>query len=206
MRYRKLIALLLAVLMMFALAACGGSDQSAGEEVGEPQKEAETDDTNEAPSDTLVVFFSATGNTKAVAEKIADITEADLYEIVPAVPYTDEDIDYGDEARSSIEQKDPEARPEIGGEDIDLSNYSTIFIGYPIWYGDAPRIMYTFVESHDFNNKTVIPFCTSDSSGIGNSGTNLSQKSGSGDWQAGERFAAGASEDDIHSWIDSLGL
>lgn len=122
------------------------------------------------------------------------------------VSYTDEDIDYGDSARSAVEQNDPDARPEIGGTDIGLADYSTIFIGYPIWYGDAPKIMYTFAESHDFNGKTVIPFCTSDNSDIGNSGTNLGEKAGTGDWRIGKRFAAGASEDDIRTWIDSLGL
>ena len=207
MKYKNLIALLMAAVMILTFVACGGSDQTADEQGSEQQKEETTEETNTTSSDTLVIYFSATGNTKGVAEKIADITGADIYEIVPAVPYTAEDLDYGDETtRATAEQHDPDARPEIGGEDIDLSGYSTIFIGYPIWWGQEPRIMDTFAENHDFAGKTVIPFCTSGSSDIGSTGSSMAEKAGSGDWQTGKRFAGGASEDEIRSWIDSLGL
>ena len=205
-RYFRIITLVMSFLMMLALAACGTSDQPVDEQGGEQQQEETSEETDTASSDTLVIYFSATGNTKGVAEKIAEITGADIHEIVPAVPYSDEDIDYGDSARASVEQNDPDARPEIGGEDIDLTNYSTIYIGYPIWYGEAPRILDTFAESHDFSGKTVIPFCTSDSSDIGGSGTDLGEMAGSGDWQTGKRFAGGASGEEIKDWIDELGL
>ena len=201
-------ALLLALMLalMIGLTACGGAGEQADTE-SEPQQEEEITANEETGADTLVIYFSATGNTKGVAEKIADVTEADIYEIVPAVPYTDEDLDYGDETtRATAEQNDPDARPEIGGEDVDLSSCSTIFIGYPIWWGQAPRIMDTFAENHDFSGKTVIPFCTSGSSDIGQTGTGLGEKAGSGDWQAGKRFAGGATEDEIRSWIESLEL
>ena len=122
----------------------------------------------------LVVYFSVTGNTKTIAEKIATLTDADLYEIKPAVEYTDADIDYGNSnSRTSKEQSDSSVRPEIQSETISLERYDTIYIGYPIWWGEEPRIMDTFVESYDFGDITMIPFCTSASSGIGNSGWGL---------------------------------
>jgi flavodoxin len=155
--------------------------------------------------DVLVVYFSVTGNTKGVAEKIASVTGADTYEIKAAQEYTDEDINYNNsDSRTSKEQNDSSARPEIGSEAISLDGYSTIYIGYPIWWGEEPRIMDTFVESYSFDGITMIPFCTSGSSGIGRSGQNLADNAGSGDWIEGKRFGGGASEDEIRSWIEGL--
>ena len=154
---------------------------------------------------TLVVYFSVTGNTKSVAEKIASVTGADIYEIKAALEYTDEDINYNDsDSRTSKEQNDSSARPEIGSKEISLDGYSTIYIGYPIWWGEEPRIMDTFAESYNFDGITVIPFCTSGSSGIGRSGQNLADNAGSGNWIEGKRFGGGASEDEIRSWIEGL--
>ena len=156
-------------------------------------------------NDVLVVYFSNTGNTKAVAQKIAGITGADTYEIKAAVEYTDADLNWNDDnSRTTKEQNDPSVRPEIGSEKISLDGYKTIYIGYPIWWGEEPRIMDTFVESYEFDGITMIPFCTSGSSGIGRSGQNLADNAGSGNWLPGERFSAGASEDDIKSWIEGL--
>lgn len=170
-------------------------------------KEASSEETgsmNEG-SGVLVVYFSATGNTKGVAEKIAGITGADTYEIKAAQEYTDADLNWNDsKSRSTREQNDPSARPEIGSEAVSLDGYTTVYIGYPIWWGEEPRIMDTFVESCDFEGKTMIPFCTSGSSGIGRSGQNLADKAGSGTWLDGKRFGAGASEDAIRSWIEGL--
>ncbi len=158
-----------------------------------------------AGKDTLVVFFSATGTTKAVAEKIATITDADLYEIKAAQEYTDTDLNWHDSSsRTTIEQNDKNARPEIGSEVISLEGYTTVYVGYPIWWGEEPRILDTFVESYDFDGITLIPFCTSSSSGIGRSGQNLADKAGSGTWLEGKRFGAGASESEIQAWIESL--
>ena len=141
----------------------------------------------------LVAYFSATGTTRGVAKQIAELTNADIYEIVPANPYSDADLNWHDSSsRSSIEMNDKTARPEIGNEDIDISSYSKIYIGYPIWWGDAPRIMSTFVEKHNFDGKIVIPFCTSGGSGIGRSGSNLAALAGSGNWQNGERLSSGS--------------
>lgn len=163
------------------------------------------DDTEEDKSGTLVVYFSTTGTTKGVAEIIADIEDADLYEILPAIPYTDDDRNWHDsESRTTKEQNDPSFRPEIASEAIDISGYTKIYVGFPIWWGQEPRIMDTFVENYDFGDATMIPFCTSASSGIGDSGTNLKKLAGSGIWMDGARFGGNASESDIREWIDSL--
>ena len=162
--------------------------------------EPETSGTN-----VLVVVFSATGTTKGVAEKIAAIEGADLYEIIPSDPYTDADLDWNDSnSRTTKEQNDSSSRPEIASDAIDLSAYSRIYIGYPIWWGEEPRIMDTFVESHDFGDATVIPFCTSGGSGIGRSGKNLAENAESGNWLDGTRHSGSISEDELRSWINGL--
>ena len=169
----------------------------------EVQEETETtvSTETEAGSSTLVVYFSATGNTKAVAESIADGLQADIYEIVPAEPYSDADLNYNDDnSRSTKEMNDPSARPEISGTIDNWSQYDKVFIGYPIWWGEAPRIMDTFVESYDFSGKIVIPFCTSASSGIGSSAGNLESLAGSGNWMDGQRFSGSEAATDVQDW------
>ena len=196
---KKILLILLTLCLVFGLAACSGNNTS--------DEAAETDNETAAAEDsgTLVVYFSVTGNTKGVAEKIADITGADVYEIKAAEEYTSEDIDYNEsDSRATREQNDSSARPEIGSDEVSLEGYTTIYIGYPIWWGQEPRIMDTFVESYDFDGITVIPFCTSGSSDIGESGQNLADNAGSGSWIEGKRFAGGASEDVIRTWINGL--
>ena len=166
---------------------------------------SEVTESPEENGGTLVVYFSATGTTKGVAEKIAGITGADTYEIKAAQEYTDADLNWNDSSsRSTKEQNDSSARPEIGSDAVSLDGYTTIYIGYPIWWGEEPRIMDTFVESHSFDGITMIPFCTSSSSGIGRSGQNLADNAGTGTWLDGKRFGSGASEDEIRSWIEGL--
>ncbi|MBQ7065091.1 MAG: flavodoxin [Firmicutes bacterium] len=156
-------------------------------------------------SDVLVVFFSATGTTKGVAEKIAGLTNADLYEITAKEPYSSADLNYNDRnSRSTKEQNDKNARPEIGSEDLSLEGYTTIYLGFPIWWGEEPRILDTFVEKYSFEGITLIPFCTSASSGIGRSGPNMEALAGSGTWLDGKRFGGNVSEADLQSWIDGL--
>lgn len=216
---RKALSVICSMSLALALAACGSPSGDVPEssltsasspektEASESVADVETADTTEpqAGSDVLVVVFSQTGNTMGIAQMIADIEDADMYEIVPAVPYTEEDLNYDDSSsRATVEQNDPSVRPEIGSDPIDISGYSTIYVGYPIWWGQEPRIMDTFVESYDFGDATVIPFCTSGSSGIGESGSNLEQASGSGNWLEGMRFSADASEDEVSDWIESL--
>ena len=166
---------------------------------------SEVTESPEEKGGTLVVYFSATGTTKGVAEKIAGITGADTYEIKATQEYTDADLNWNDSSsRSTKEQNDSSARPEIGSDAVSLDGYTTIYIGYPIWWGEEPRIMDTFVESHSFDGITMIPFCTSSSSGIGRSGQNLADNAETGTWLDGKRFGAGASEDEIRSWIEGL--
>ena len=218
-KHIRIIALLIAVLLAFGQAACGGgnSSESADGSASEPEAGTESEATSENPSgetetagtqtdkDVLVVYFSATGTTKGVAGKIADITGADIYEIKAAQEYTPEDLDWHDsDSRTTHEQNDPDVRPEIGSDPVSLEGYSTIYIGYPIWWGEEPRIMDTFVESYDFEGITMIPFCTSGGSGIGMSGKNLESNAGSGSWLEGERLDGGVSEEELRTWIDGL--
>jgi len=207
---KKILLILLTLCMMIGLAACSGSntsDEAAGtdNEMASTEEQTSEAEGNDSENSTLVVYFSVTGNTRGVAEKIADITGADVYEIKAAKEYTSEDIDYDNsDSRTTHEQNDSSARPEIGSDTISLEGYTTIYIGYPIWWGQEPRIMDTFVESYDFDGITMIPFCTSGSSDIGQSGQNLADNAGSGSWLEGKRFASDASEDEIRTWIDGL--
>lgn len=180
------------------------SEENAAPEQTEEQPEQS--DPNEAPeNNTIVVYFSATGTTKGVAERIANVTGADLFELIPAEPYTDADLDWHDNnSRTSIEMNDPNVRPAIANDTVDLNGYTTVYLGYPIWWGDAPRMMSTFVEAHEFDGKTVIPFCTSGGSPIGRSGENLASQAGSGNWLSGGRLDAGISEREIQDWISNL--
>ena len=153
----------------------------------------------------LVAVFSASGVTRRVGEEIARVSGGDFFEIVPVEKYTKSDLNLTNrKSRSSVEMNDPSCRPEIAVEVKDMDQYDTVIVGFPIWWGEEPRIMDTFVESYDFDGITMIPFCTSGGSGIGRSGQNMADNAGSGNWLDGERFSAGASEEDISSWIDGL--
>ena len=181
------------------------SDSASDDTAVTPPAETEAGDPAQNSSKVLVVVFSATGTTRGVAEKIAAIENADLYEIKAAQAYTSADLDWHDSSsRSTLEQNDKNARPEIGSESISLEGYEKIYIGFPIWWGEEPRILDTFVESYRFDGITMIPFCTSGSSGIGRSGQNLAEYAGSGSWLEGKRFSGSVSEADLQTWIDSL--
>ena len=213
-KWMKISALALVLALMFALTACAGApsgssspSQTEQQTTAADTKQQDTtagEQTTTTGGKTLVVFFSATGTTKGVAEQIAAVTNADTYEILAAQPYTEADLNWNDQnSRTTLEQNDKSVRPAIGSDDVKLDSYSTVFIGYPIWWGEEPRIMDTFVESHDFNGKTVVPFCTSGGSGIGSSGSNLAANAGSGNWLEGERLS---SSSDIAGWISGLQL
>ena len=176
------------------------ADYSVSYPIGEPIK------TDEDKSDTLVVVFSRTGHTKPLAEYAAAYLDADLFEIEAAVPYTDEDIAYYTNCRADREQSDPTARPEIANAAENMEQYDTIILAYPIWHGQAPKIIYTFLESYDFSGKTIIPFCTSASSGIGSSATNLHPLAPDAVWKDGRRFAIGTSQATIEEWLGTFGL
>jgi flavodoxin len=229
---KRIFSIILAALMLAALAACGNAPEAEKDgteaviegrtESAESTSIAETEnptasseEASEAPdttdggaaahSDVLVAYFSATGTTKRVAKMIASITGGDLYEIIPAEPYSDADLNWNDHnSRSTKEQNDKSVRPEIGSEDVSLEGYTTVYLGFPIWWGEEPRIMDTFVEKYAFEGITVIPFCTSASSGIGRSGPNMEALAGSGTWLEGRRFGGNVSETELQSWIEGL--
>ena len=174
----------------------------------EVSNEAQAEDTGSGSS-VLVVYYSATGNTAQVAQYIADSTGGDLFEIQPVEPYTDDDLNWTDDnSRVSQEHADESLRDvELVADTVDnWDQYDTVFIGYPIWWGIAAWPVDGFVEANDFSGKTVIPFCTSSSSGLGESGQLLADMAGTGDWQEGQRFRSGASQEDVQSWIEELGL
>lgn len=155
----------------------------------------------------LVAYFSATGNTEGVANTLQGILDADLYEIVPEDPYEAADLDYGtDECRANQEQNDPEARPAVSGSVGYMEDYNVVFLGYPIWWGQAPKIISTFLESYDFADKIIVPFCTSGSSGIGSSADNLHALAPDAQWLTGQRFAGGATESTVAAWVEELQL
>ena len=219
------IALFLMLSMALVCAGCGGTPaQTTSEPVSteapgqtpavasapaqEPESTPQTE-AAEGPAETaahssiLVVYFSATGTTRGVAERIAALTGSDLAEIVPVQPYTAEDLNYNDRStRATVEQNTPDVRPEIANE-ISLSGYATVYLGYPIWWGQAPRIMSTFVENHDFTGIAVIPFCTSGSSGAGSTGEALGEQAGTGTFRSSTRFSSDVSDTELQTWIDS---
>lgn len=200
---KRFWAVLAAVFLVFAVTACGNEEKSAAPSSTEAKAEAKLD-----PSKTLVVYFSATGNTEKVATRISEVTGGKLSKIVPAQPYTDADLNYRNkESRSTIEQNDPKSRPAITGKIDGWEQYDTVFVGFPIWWYEEPRIMDTFMESYDFAGKTVIPFCTSGGSDIENAEVNLKALSkGQGKWLKGRQMSSSISEKDVSDWLKSLGL
>jgi len=190
---------------MSAVSAANADSANANTSAEDTAAEDTSAEDASVHSDVLVAYFSATGTTKGVAEKIAAVTGGDLYEILAAEPYTDEDLNYNDSSsRSTAEQNDKNARPEIGSEDISLEGYTAIYLGFPIWWGEEPRILDTFVEKYSFEGITVIPFCTSGGSGIGRSGPNMEALAGTGTWLEGARFDGNVSEGELQSWIAGL--
>lgn len=191
-------------------AASEGASET--ETAGVTGSEAEGGDAEadaDAQGGTLVVYYSATGNTEAVANYIAEYTDGDLFELEPVEPYTDADLNWTDDnSRVTREHEDESLRDvELTADTVEnWDSYDTVFIGYPIWWGIAAWPVDTFVEANDFTGKTVIPFCTSSSSGLGESGELLSEMAGTGDWQEGMRFRSSASEEDVQEWIESLGM
>lgn len=219
---KKLTALLLSVVLVLSLAACGSANKPASSttrpETSAPTEQPESSSTAPAESEpetqpetgkTLVVYYSASGNTERVAKDIAEAAGADLFEIVPTEVYTSEDLNWTNpDSRVSREHDDESLRdvPLTTTEVPDWDSYDTVFIGYPIWWGIAAWPVDTFVKNNDFTGKTVIPFATSSSSGMGQSGSLLADMAGTGDWQEGQRFSSGVSGDDVQSWVNGLGL
>lgn len=219
---KKLTALLLSVVLVLSLAACGSANKPASSttqpETSAPTEQPESSSTAPAESEpetqpetgkTLVVYYSASGNTERVAKDIAEAAGADLFEIVPTEVYTSEDLNWtNSDSRVSREHDDESLRdvPLTTTEVPDWDSYDSVFIGYPIWWGIAAWPVDTFVKNNDFTGKTVIPFATSSSSGMGQSGSLLADMAGTGEWQEGQRFSSGVSGDDVQSWVNGLGL
>ena len=224
---KRLTALLLSVVLVLSLAACGSANKPASSTT-QPETSAPTEQPATEPSEssstapaesepetqpetgkTLVVYYSASGNTERVAKDIAEAAGADLFEIVPTEVYTSEDLNWtNSDSRVSREHDDESLRdvPLTTTEVPDWDSYDTVFIGYPIWWGIAAWPVDTFVKNNDFTGKTVIPFATSSSSGMGQSGSLLTDMAGTGEWQEGQRFSSGVSSDDVQSWVNGLGL
>lgn len=230
MKKKQIISIILTgITAVGLLTGCGansntegtGSDKAEQSTVQNAENDTESNavSTEESVQDTesktaeggktLVVYYSASGNTREAAEYIADAAGADLFEVVPVEPYTDADLNWTDDnSRVTKEHEDESQRNVelVTTEVPDWDSYDTVFIGYPIWWGIAAWPLDGFVKANDFTGKTVIPFCTSASSGIGDSGNLLEEMAGTGDWQTGQRFRSGASAGDVQAWVEELGL
>lgn len=219
---KKYISILLSLSLIFALAACGVSpsgNDSAPSADSTQQFQASVPESMPVPTPAtdsssenqhiLIAYFSATGNTAEVAEHIAQATGGELFELIPSDPYTSEDLNYNDDnSRVVYEHEHPEAQ-NIALEAATVDNwdeYDTVFVGYPIWWHEAAWPIHEFITANDFTGKTVIPFCTSGGSDLGDSAAILTDMAGSGDWQAGQQFSGSASQETVQEWVDGLDL
>ena len=230
---KKVWTFFLSMAFVLSLAACGGTAASSGgsassepaasafassaqpaasSEAAEPSADAASSAEPETPAGeggTLVAYFSWSGNTQQMAQVIAEQTGGDLFEFTPADPYTVDDLNWTDEnSRVVYEYENPDERDtELAADTPDgWEDYDVVFLGYPIWWYDAAWPVDGFVEANDFTGKTVIPFCTSSSSGLGESGSRLAELADAGDWLEGQRFPSSASQADVEAWVDGLGL
>lgn len=200
---KKIISVILCLGLAFCVTACGGN--TADDRLSASSSSPENSKTETVSGGkTLVVYYSATGSTKAVAEKIAKTLNADIFELVPEKPYTSADLNWNDDnSRVSLEHSD-ESKREVAlvkSTPDNWEQYDTVYIGYPIWWGIAAWPVNGFVKANDFTGKTVIPFCTSASSGIGESDKQLKAMAKNGDWKDGKRFSSSASDSDIENWL-----
>ena len=208
---RKLWVIVLTMLMVFGAVGCGSESGKAEEKTASSGNTQQTSTQQVKPAEAkgkiLVAYFSATGNTKALAETTAKALGADLYEIRPEQPYTSQDLNYNDETtRATVEQKDDKARPALADKNAKIADYETIVLAYPIW-AQAPRIMDNFVESYDFTNKNMTAICTSGGSDIGSSADYLEKiTKGKAQWKPGKLFSSQASAEEIKNWFAGLGF
>ena len=183
------------------------SEQSDAEMTVPEQTEEQpgTDDLDASTgADTIVVYFSATGTTRGVAERIANVTNADLFELIPAEPYSDADLDWNDKnSRTTIEMNDPSCRPAIASKVDNMAQYDVVFVGFPVWWYREPSIIDTFMESYDFTGKTVVPFATSGMSPIGDAGANMQALASGAKVAAGKRFPSGVSAAELEKWASA---
>ncbi len=183
----------------------GNSENNDENKNGNDENDDKTDNVEVNGKKILIAYFSATNTTKRIAEFIAEELNADLYEIMPAEPYSSADLNYNSSSsRASKENADDNARPKITNSVSNMGDYDIVFIGYPIWWGKAPKIVYAFIESYDFSGKTAIPFCTSASSGIGSSATNLARLTSGVTWLSVQRFSSNSTENAVANWVNGL--
>ena len=213
---KKLATVVLSCLLMFCLVACssGGSGSTSSADTSSSSVSSASDETSATTEESstdlgnvLVVYYSATGNTERVANSIAEATGGDLFEIEPTEPYTDDDLNWNDESSRVSREYEYESLSDVTLVNTTVDgwdDYDTVFIVYPIWCGIASWPMDCFVEANDFSDKTVIPFATSASSGMGQSGELLADLAGTGDWQDGMRFSSGAGDDEVQEWVETL--
>ena len=210
----RIILISLFSILTFQVMAQEKIVQTAGENASNEWLEPVTDEeygkinmnSMQSNHKVLVAYFSATGVTARAAQKVAEATGGEVYAITPAKPYTDADLDWRDkQSRSSVEMNDPKARPALGGERLDVSEYDVVFIGYPIWWNQAPRLINTFIESHNLKGKTVIPFATSGGSTIAGSAATLKRSYPALEWKEG-RLLNRADEKTLRTWIERLGF
>ena len=190
---KKLILSLFVILTIFTITACKKEEKKEEQNNNNNQEQKEEVKTN---GNSLVLYFSATGTTKKIAERIANKSNSDIIEIVPKEEYKSEDLNYNSDCRANREQKDSTSRPEIKNT-IDISKYDTIFLGYPIWWGTNPKIILTLLDTYDLTNKTIIPFCTSGSTGIEGSVNDLRNYNSKLNIKDGKRFSSSDSDEVI---------
>lgn len=209
---KKILSLFMALAMALSLAAC--STNKAPDKTPEESKESTTQTNESTPTPNtangkaLVVYYSATGNTENVAKTIAAAANGDLFEIKPVEPYSDADLNWTDDNSRVVREHDNPDERDVALVNSTVDNweeYDTVFIGYPIWWGIAAWPVDGFVKANDFTGKTVIPFCTSSSSGLGESGELLAEMAGTGDWQEGQRFRSGTMAEEITEWLTEIG-
>lgn len=186
---KRIILSLLVVLSIFIISGCNNTN-----------KKTKTKNINNENNKSVVLYFSATGTTKKVADKIATKSNSDIIEIIPKEEYKSEDLNYNSDCRANREQRDSKARPEIKNK-IDISKYDTIYLGYPIWWGTNPKIILTLLDTYDFSNKTIIPFCTSGSTGISGSVNDLRNYNSKLNIKDGKRFSSSTSDEEILNFI-----
>ena len=204
---KKFLSMLLTALLALTVAACGNTE-GAGNAPKKPAAEKASDAVpSSSGKEVLVAYFSCTGNTKALAQDMAGLAKADIFEIQPVQPYTNEDLNYNDEStRATVEQKNDAARPEIKNRIENFGQYKTVIIAYPIWWGLAPRIMDTFMESYDFSGKTILPVCTSGGSDIGSSADYLKELTKGAEWKTGRRFGTSDSKAEMEALLKQTGI
>lgn len=212
---KKFAAAMLRCVLMTGLSACGNTAAPTENEPSQTNAEITEQAQNTGENNTsengkiLVAFYSASGNTERASGLIAEAVGADIFEIVPVDEYSSADLNWTDKnSRVSVEHDNPDKRdvPLVSTTPDEWDSYDVVFIGYPIWWGIAAWPVDNFITENDFTGKTVIPFCTSTSSGLGQSGELLRDMAGTGNWLEGQRFRENPSEEDIKDWVEGLGL